>query len=388
MEEANLDEKKIQNKKPKYYVIGFRILLFLAALSLMAVFVNHYIFRSKASQDVATVVLTPSTHDISVGETLSQSIQISSGEKKIAAVTLRLNYDSSYLQYIPKGDSFLNSTIPAAYFTDVISETVAGSGNTKYVKITMIANKANSSLLNNVVIPFQFKALAEVEQTTLSFYKPHSIIVGTTGSSSNHQFSIDSDNAEAEVKIRGNTGGNIKAKLLVKLQGITKTPDAANKIKVGLKIYGKGDNRQELSEVELVSSSDNDGVFFADLNFDELTPGKDFQLFIKGPMHIQKRYCDLEPTGGTGYHCTGQQGFELVDGENTINLTAVPLLVGDLPPQDGVLNSVDVVAIKDCIKEQTTECINKTDVNLDGITNGTDYSLLISSMGVKYDDEE
>ena len=183
--------------------------------------------------------------------------------------------------------------------------------------------------------------------------------------------------------------GGIKLQFALKLQGINNNPIAARKLKFKVMVVGTHGNRQGPKEVELTISDRKDGVFEGETDFEKLMPEQNFKIFVKGPKHVQKRYCDILPAGGTDYYCNNDRGFELKAGVNKIDLTQAPLLAGDLPlpEQDGILNSKDIVALRNCIKDRTDECTVQTDVNYDGVTNGTDFTIVLNSMGIKYDDE-
>jgi len=420
------------NKSNKAAGFMGKVILTLLTIGLSALLVNRYVFQSKATLDPATVTFSPTTKTISLNEVVTQTVRINTGEKKVSAVDLTVNYNPTYFEYQPQGESgHIASTLPASYFTDLVMEKI----ETNKVHLVLVSRKADSELASNVVITLRFKAIKESSTARrISLNEPLSMIVGTTGAidSNDHAYDINSTQAIADIIIGGTltctadghcganascntsstcvcnanffncdgswdngceatsactTTGNVSLNLSVKLQGINKTPTATNKIKVKLNLTN-GSSQQALSDVELVSSSENNGAFVGTIPFSQIAPGPGYNLYIKGPKHVQKRFCTAIPTGGVEYRCGTNEQIILTDGTNTLNFTAVPLLAGDLPlPQDGVLNSRDVIALKRCINKTDAECLNIGDINYDGAVRAGDFSLVIESMGIKYDDE-
>jgi len=424
--------KRSPKKSSNFF--GLRIGVVLVTMLVGAYLVNQFVYRSKAAADIATVTFVPRLHSVTKGETFTQSLQISAGEKKLSGANLVLEYNPEYLEYLPQpATQMLGTTLPANYFTARLIEEATSSGNLGQVRVALVALKPDSELGSSVVIPLSFRAKKSTNsKQTLVLNEPRCEIVGLTGVDSNHTFEIDSAAATAKYTIGGAiscsndsecganancsaqssclcknnfyncdnawengceatsacvASGSVSLKLSLKLQGINHTPSATNKIKVKLKLTN-GSSKQELSEVELISSSENNGVFSATVDFKQITPGPGFNLFVKAPKHIQKRYCVATPSGGITYRCSKDEQIIITDGLNTLDLTGAPLLSGDLPlPQDGILNSRDVVGLKNCIGKTDATCKNNGDLNYDGAVNGNDFSLLVESMGIKYDDE-
>lgn len=430
---SNQQPKKLKQR----YLLIAKILFSVLTVVIMAFVVNRFVFRSKATQDIATVSFSPKQQHVAKSQVFSQEVQVNAGEKQVSAVDLTLDYEADKLQYVLNKNNLLLRTLPINYFTNVIlEEEIVGTNNQNRARIILVANKKDEDLKNNVVVSLQFRALQVVNVTELALNEPQSIIVGTTGTtdSLDHTFDIDSNNALSQIVIgeaitcssdaqcgheaqcaSSNTcvcnqgfyncdsnwangceatqvcqpTGGIKLKLSLKLQGVNTTPVTVNRLKFKISVMGTNNNKQGPKEVELLVSDRNDGVFEGIVDFEKLMPEDNFRLFIKGPKHVQKRICDPRPTGGSEYYCSNEQGFALNAGINEIDLTQTPLLAGDLPlpEQDGILNSKDIVAIRNCIKDRTDECVKQTDVNYDGATNGTDFTIVINSMGIKYDDE-
>jgi hypothetical protein len=62
------------------------------------------------------------------------------------------------------------------------------------------------------------------------------------------------------------------------------------------------------------------------------------------------------------------------------------MMVGDLPDQNGVVDSYDTSYIKLNLGSTDARALQIADLNLDGIVDTQDYSLVIASLSIKYDD--
>lgn len=441
-----MQDDKQQNQKKQWQQRLFRLIklsLILTTVAGMAFLVNRFIYRSKATQDVAKLsFLSPQTN-VQKEQIFQSNFQINVEGKRVSGVDLTFDYEPEALEYVTQGNDLLSSsTLPNQYFTALILEKVDpnSTDNLKQVRIILVANKPDNELHHSVVISLKFKALKATEKTILRLNKSRSQVVGTTGAinSLDHTFALDDQNAYSEITITEpgsettncssqtqcgpnascsenqscvcNSGfydcdndltngcesnqacqsnGNIQLKLSVKLQGVDRTPATTKRLPFKISLIGSENNKQGPQTVELTASERNDGIFEGMVEFNQLQPEANFRLLIKGPKHLQKRICDPKPTGMYTYHCSGNQSFPLSTGINEIDLTQAPLLTGDLPlpKQDGILNSNDTVAIQNCMVNPNDNCKQQTDVNFDGVTNGTDLILVINSMGIKYDDE-
>ncbi|QQG44209.1 MAG: hypothetical protein HYW86_05115 [Candidatus Roizmanbacteria bacterium] len=185
--------------------------------------------------------------------------------------------------------------------------------------------------------------------------------------------------------------GNIKLNLKLKFQGINSKPeDQFNKMVVKVALGGSSVTNVIGNPVEF--TSDNNGVWSGTTSFNALAGGG-YYLLVKGPKHTQKKICELEPkeTSPGIYQCDKGNIINLVPGENNLNLIGVLLFVGDLPGeggQDGVVNSNDLSLIRNNLGKSDINILNSSDVNLDGIINSADYSLIISALSIKVDEGE
>jgi len=117
-------------------------------------------------------------------------------------------------------------------------------------------------------------------------------------------------------------------------------------------------------------------------------PGSGYHILIKGPKHIQKKICEEKPqeTYPGSYHCL-EGKITLKEGVNNFDFSGIYLLVGDLPDQDGIVNSYDVSLIRNNLNKADADSLRVADLNLDGIVNSQDYSLIIAALSIRTDEE-
>jgi len=122
-----------------------------------------------------------------------------------------------------------------------------------------------------------------------------------------------------------------------------------------------------------------------------------FYILIKGPRHIQKKICDAQPTEGeSGYYSCQFGNIAFTQGLNTFDFSGIRLLAGDLPieegaSQDGNINSKDLAMLKNLIDKDdsliTSDDLINADLDLNGKIEAHDWSLMIESLEVKYDEK-
>ena len=177
-----------------------------------------------------------------------------------------------------------------------------------------------------------------------------------------------------------NPPGQVKAKFKVKFSGVdNKKPDQIVKVKIG-----RGETViQELEQVSLTAN--NQGIYESQMiNLSStITPGANYYLLIKGPKHLRVKFC--QNTGQTRPCTTGK--ITLNSGENTLDFTGYPLPGGDLPPQDGVVNSLDAVALTNCLFQTSSTCLQKADLNFDEIVNTMDINIMNNTIYTRWEDE-
>lgn len=116
-----------------------------------------------------------------------------------------------------------------------------------------------------------------------------------------------------------------------------------------------------------------------------------YSVLIKGPKHNQRKICHSRPSeSDLGLYRCNSFGIPLNVGSNDLDFTAVTMLAGDLPVgsgQNGVVNSEDITTIRDYLGKSDDSALRLADVNLDGVVNTQDYSLVIEALSIKTDEE-
>lgn len=180
------------------------------------------------------------------------------------------------------------------------------------------------------------------------------------------------------------TSGNVTLNLKLKFQGIVaKPPDAANSMPVRVKLVGPTNADYQTGTF----TSDGSGVWSGNVSFNNTT-GSGYKVYVKGPKHLQTKICDPTPTetAPITYHCsTG--AITLAAGANNFDFSGIVQPVGDLPQQDGVINSYDISLIRNNLDKKDAATLALCDLNLDGICDSQDYSLIIAALSNRGDQE-
>lgn len=155
----------------------------------------------------------------------------------------------------------------------------------------------------------------------------------------------------------------------VKFRSLTEDVGPINVI---LRVKGGG-LFKEFQDIQLTHLEN--GVYTAnDVPLLDVPAGDGYKIFIKGPKHLAK----------------GFDGINLVSGSNSMfDLTGTELEPGDLPPQDGVINSQDISRVIELLEvaEPSEEELATADLNYDGVINGADVNELILTLSTKYDED-
>jgi len=185
------------------------------------------------------------------------------------------------------------------------------------------------------------------------------------------------------------TGGsteNISLNLKLKFQGITKKPNI-DTMSVKVKLGGLFPTTDYQTAT---FTSDDKGVWSGTVSFDAVSGPPAYNVYVKGPKHLQKKICNSVPTesaaGAGTYRCTNGN-ITLVAGSNNLDFSGITLLVGDLPDQDGATNSYDISLVRNNLNKTDAETLRLADLNLDGKVDTQDYSLVIAALSVRSDEE-
>lgn len=179
---------------------------------------------------------------------------------------------------------------------------------------------------------------------------------------------------------------NMRVNLRLKFQGIRRRPsDNLNNLLV--KITFKNEKKSINETVEKNFRTNDQLIWFSDPIEVNLPPDNNYALLIKGPKHLQKKICHNNPQEESGgkYLCRNFQ-IQLDQGDNFLDFSPITLFAGDLPNQDNILNSYDLSLVRNNLGKNDQETLSKADINLDGVVDSQDFSLLLSAMSIKLDE--
>lgn len=197
----------------------------------------------------------------------------------------------------------------------------------------------------------------------------------------------------------GGTGGtgetaSVTLNLTLSFQGIKQAPASGENFMDVLVTLAGGPQGQSIASTGTFAANSS-GKWTGQVSFDGVATGGGYRVMVKGPKHIQKKICDAAPseTSPGTYHC-GDGDITINTGANIFDFSGAKLLVGDLPQQDGIIDSYDIALIRNsfCTTDNPNVCtssniLSKADLNLDGIIDTQDYSSLISSLSIGYDEK-
>jgi len=179
--------------------------------------------------------------------------------------------------------------------------------------------------------------------------------------------------------------------LKIKLQGVTKKPIKSEPINVQVKLGGGGLSASTAYQIAQFTVDDS-GVWSGKVSFPSISPGGGYRIYIKGPKHIAKKICDESPSEGKGgeYHC-GDGKISLKAGDNGFDFSKIIQLGGDLPEaggkQNGIIDAYDTTFVRTNLGSTDAAKGAIGDLNLDGIIDTQDYSIIVQSLSIKFDEE-
>ena len=170
----------------------------------------------------------------------------------------------------------------------------------------------------------------------------------------------------------------------LKFQGITKKPkDELNRIRV--KVSLSHDSLKQVNSEYGEFTCDDSGIWTGIVNFKSVVPQEGYKILVKGPKHIQKKICTATPSESSfgNYRClSGDDLITIYEGSNDFDFSGIYMLAGDLPNQDGVVNSYDTSAVFNKLNKLDYASLTNSDINLDGAVNALDYGIIIQSLTV------
>ncbi len=174
----------------------------------------------------------------------------------------------------------------------------------------------------------------------------------------------------------------------LRLQGIDKKPRSTQAIMVRVGVDG-GDLEGPLYTHVPFIPQDN-GIWKAKAVFSarDLKEGEGYNVKIKAGRHVQKKYCVAVPEeSAAGLYKCEENAITLRKGVNTLDFSKVVQLAGDLavPKQDGIVNSMDIIRIRQSLSSTEFADLAVADVNSDGVINSVDDALVIFTLSNRSD---
>lgn len=434
--------------KPK---INLKPLLFgvVAVVGFVGIFwyVNTYIYDFFAGTTRLTKTLVPVTNTVAVGDEFKVNLQASANNTKVTGLELFITYDASRIAYWKEVTGHETETgfeqLQANYFDDVIVEEVLPVDATKK-KIHLLLTSKESSELGVASIALKFKAVAQGEAPYEAkiWLNKESVFVGsekTTDGSGDigTEFAVSDADIETKVTISASSGDttptatptitptpdpdttatptptttitptpnpdatdtptptptltgtlpkDIKLKMNIRLQGIRSVPVRTNNISATVNLISNDKTVNKVANVAFTAG--NFGIWTGEVSFGAVDIDRTYSVVIKGPLHLKKKFCQASPNESQGgmYRCTTGE-IKIVEGDNNLNFQDVLILAGDLGDQDGIIDSRDVTYIMRNLGSLDAGVIQKADLNMDGIVDTQDYSMIIGALGFKYGDE-
>ena len=185
----------------------------------------------------------------------------------------------------------------------------------------------------------------------------------------------------------GGGRGDVELKLKVRFQGVTKQPAEAYR-QLNTKIILAAADKSFREESLIQFTADDSGAWSGTYSAKNVPFGAKYALFIKGPKHLMKKICETSPTESVAGNYTCSTGsITLIKGAQDLDFSKIVLLVGDIPIQDGVIDAVDAVFVRNNFGSQTSSTISRGDLNLDGIVHAQDMVLMLKALEFKYDED-
>lgn len=181
---------------------------------------------------------------------------------------------------------------------------------------------------------------------------------------------------------------SIKANLKLTFQGILRDrPLDDKKMKVKVTLVDEPSLTEYPFTIDFTYQRDS-GTWNSFIEISALDISKKYKFFIKGQKHLQKRICDADPkpSGETNTYQCSIGTISLKEGENNFDFKNIVLMSGDLPQQDGVVDSSDIAKIRQSLGKTDAGSLSVADLNLDGVVDTQDYSLAIDGLLIKNDE--
>lgn len=360
--------------------------LFLTAIVLAVITISvpaRKITKQKAVLGTGAISLQPASDNLAVGE--EKTVQIYLGnpsQKKITFVDIRLVFNKDILEitdFSPRSEAFpINLT---ANDSGLLGRT---TGQAKLQAANSGTNPAGNVSILVGTMKIKGKA-AGVSQITVN--EANSQVVGENPNSDDLVLGLSNSQGGSYTVSGGATatptlpaGSAPVLNFSIKFQGVA-AKKADQKVKVNVKKEGV---EREYPNVNVVA--DSLGVYSGSVILTGVPAGTGYKIFIKGPKHLAKKFCDNNQTT----RCIGESRIVLNLGVNTYNFSKMVLEAGDLPDagvQDGVVNSLDYSLWKARYGKEDAVSLAVADVDFDGVVGTGDWALMRITLETKYEED-
>lgn len=270
----------------------------------------------------------------------------------------------------------------------------------KLLQVTLLSDRPTNELTTQVLFTITFRILT-ADPADIIFVSGPSTAVGPI---SDYIFAIlpqnvlgpDTDrlanSLHVAVNHQGSGGSGKTVQLTTKVRFnpfTTSVPQVCSTLKGKVKLVSQSAH-VNLTNTNVSFTANSDGTFSATSNFTNVLPALDYQIFIKGPNHIQKRFCELNPHNATNgrYNCSsGTISISSATTSLEANLSAVAVPLGDIGVQNGIADMRDLLKVKSLFYKTASADLTTGDMNCDRAINGADYSLLLGELQKGYADE-
>ena len=393
-------------KKLKSKIIIF-VLIGLLAFYLGLRFFGVNPFKSKATGETVTFDFNPSSASSGVNQDVSSTInakpsldmnvvgyilkmsfdktklQVKNIEYKLGAVSADLGQTNADLAKINQdGEIRLQGEISTATGQLITSQTTTDLVNLTFTVISSASATVNLNASESKL--YYLKSDGTILANEITAASDFSVN-GTV----NSPIPTATTNPNETPEPTNPPNGGVKLNLKLKFQGILAKPaDGLDKIGVTVTVV-KDNNKQTVSNMMFVANDEGNWTPNTPMVFDQIPPGTGYYILVKGGKHLQRKICQNNPseTYPCTYHCD-QGKITLSAGDNNLDFSGIVLLAGDLPEQDGIVNSYDTSLVRNNLGKTDADAIRLADINLDGIVDTQDYSLIIVALSIRTDEGE
>ena len=346
-------------------------------------------------------VFEPSSTTIKKGQSFGVNLNVDPGAEAVAGADIYIDFNPELLT--------LESIVTGSYFPLVAN--VPSTGRL-YIAAT-VENQGDSKTGTGTIATVTFKATqtgkaniaidcdpAKTDSSRLTKNDINATNILNCNALKTHTVTITSadappatpttDNVPSPTPTTGSFSGtkaNVQLNMKVRFQGIVKQPNAAfDRLNVRVDIEGsQGYKNDQIVEFK----ADGSGLWNGVMKIENVPISQKYAVLIKGPKHLSRKICEASPRENVpgSYKCDSTGKIELKADGNNLDFSQIVVLAGDIPTQNQVVDSADIIFIRQNFGNTSPSALSRGDLNLDGIIDTQDYSLVMAALGFKYDEE-